>query len=505
MTSRKGLTVKIQKAFKFELMPTDTQAAFCRRTVGACRFLWNKALAEQQRRHAAGEKRLNYVGLAKQLTGWRAAPETAWLAELPAQVQQQKLKDLERGFTNLFEKRAAPPRFRRRGEDSGFRVPQGFEVDAVNGRVKLPKVGWVRYRNHRRVEGTPRNLTVSSRAGRWYVSIQVELEVSEPAHPAPDSSVGIDAGVVRFATLSTGENLEPLTTFKKHEERLAWAQRKLARKKKGSQNWQKQKRAVQQLHARMADVRGDFLHKASHELTRAHGFIAIEDLDLRSMTKSAKGTIERPGRNVRAKSGLNKALLNHGFGEFRRQLEYKARWRGGVVVAVPPAFTSQTCPRCQHVSADNRRSQASFACVECGHAGNADIVAAENILTRARSARSACSTEASPPSSAESPASKSRSQGSRGRKQRSQQRDAAPSADADRDQACLRAPEPWELKRLGSAEEPASSLQPGSLIHVHAIPLAEDACLKPRKRIRSTFASPSKRRKPSATPAKPSD
>lgn len=469
--------MKTQKAFKFELMPSATQTAFFRRTLGACRFLWNKALAEQQRRRAAGEKRLNYAGLCKQLTTWRSDEETAWLADGACDSQQQTLKDLERGFTNLFEKRASPPRFRRRGDDSGFRVPEKFEVDANNGRVKLPKLGWVRFRNHRRVEGTPRNLTVSSRAGRWYVSIQVELEVPEPVHQAPKAAVGIDAGVVRFATLSTGQHLEPLASFKEHEERLAWAQRKLARKTKGSNNWQAQKRAVQQLHARMTDVRNDYLHKASDQLTRAHGFIAIEDLDLRSMTKSAKGTVEQPGRNVRAKAGLNKALLNHGFGEFRRQLEYKARWRGGVVVAVPPAFTSQVCPRCQHVSADNRRSQASFACVECGHSANADAVAAENILTRARSARSACSTEASPPSSAAPPASGS----------------GLVLQGAPRELGCL------------PLEEPASSLQPGPLLRGHAISPAEDACPKRRKRTRSTSESPSKRRKPSATPARPSD
>lgn len=379
----------IQQAFKFELRPTAKQSAFFRRTVGACRFLWNRALAEQQRRRGAAEKRLNYAALCREFTRWRTDEETAWLSALPCHIGQQALKDLERGYTNLFERRAAPPRFRRRGDSESFRVPDHFVVDAINGRVKLPKLGWVRYRNHRRVEGAPKNLTISQRAGRWYVSIQVELQAPEPQHPAPELAVGLDAGVVSFATLSTGEQFAPLASFKKHEERLAWAQRKLARKKKGSKNWKTQKHQVQRFHATMADVRSDFLHKASDQLTQRFGIIAIEDLDLSSMTRSAKGTVAQPGRNVSQKSGLNKALLNHGFGEFRRQLEYKARWRGGTVIAVDPRHTSQLCPRCSHVSADNRRTQAAFACVDCGFCGHADVVAAENILNRAGLARSA--------------------------------------------------------------------------------------------------------------------
>ncbi|MBL8934231.1 MAG: transposase [Archangium sp.] len=371
------------RAFKYRLVPTGPQAAEFRHTLGACRFVWNRTLAEQQRRFEAKEKRLSFPDACRELAIWRQSPETPWLASAPSAAQQQALKDLERAYQNLFAKRARRPRFRRRGDDSAFRFAAGFAVDIVNGRVKVPKLGWVRFRNHRRLEGKPKQMTISSRAGRWYVSIQVELDVPEPQHPAPSAAVGVDAGVVHFATLSTGEHLAPVAAFKKHEKRLAWQQRKLARKQKGSNNFAKQKRVVQRAHVRMADARADFLHKASHRLTRDFGVVAIEDLDVKSMTRSARGTVAAPGRNVRAKSGLNKALLNHGLGEFRRQLEYKAAWRGGVVIAVPPHHTSQTCPVCGVVDAASRQSQAEFRCVACGHAANADVVAARNILARA--------------------------------------------------------------------------------------------------------------------------
>ncbi len=381
--------MKQLKAFKFRLMPTTRQAADFRRTLGACRFVWNRALAEQQRRFEAKEKRLSFPAACRELTTWRQSAETPWLATSASATQQQALKDLERAFQNLFAKRSRRPRFRRRGDDSAFRFADGFAVDVVNGRVKVPKLGWVRFRSHRRLEGKPKQMTISSRAGRWYVSIQVELEVPEPKHHAPTAAVGVDAGVVHFATLSTGEHLAPLVAFKKHQTRLAWQQRKLARKQKGSNNSQKQKRIVQRAHTRMADARADFLHKASHRLTRDFGVIAIEDLEVKSMTRSARGSVEKPGRNVRAKAGLNKALLNHGLGEFRRQLEYKAAWRGGVVIAVPPHHTSQTCPACRVVDARSRHSQSEFRCVACGYEANADVVAARNILERAVVAQAA--------------------------------------------------------------------------------------------------------------------
>jgi putative transposase len=133
-------------------------------------------------------------------------------------------------------------------------------------------------------------------------------------------------------------------------------------------------------HARIANVRTDFLHKASNTISKNHAMIAVEDLQVRNMSRSAKGCAEAPGRNVRAKSGLNKAILDQGWGEFRRQLEYKSAWRGGYFVAVPPRNTSRMCPHCGHISAENRKTQALFACIKCGHTANADHVGAINIL-----------------------------------------------------------------------------------------------------------------------------
>ena len=369
------------QAFKYELRPNGQQQRLMRRYAGSCRFVFNKALALQKERYAAGGKKLGYAALCKELTLWRNSAETPWLADTPSQSLQQCLKELERAYSNFFAKRAAFPKFKRKGNSESFRYPQGIKLDQRNARIFLPKLGWMRLRLSRPVLGQVRNATVSQSGGKWFVSIQTEREVEAPV-PQATSAIGIDMGVVRFATLSDGTYLEPLASFKKHELRLARYQRAMSRKQRLSKNWHKARRKVQRVHAHIANARRDYLHKATTAISQAHAWVAIEDLRVRNMSASAKGDAAAPGKNVKAKSGLNKAILDQGWAEFRRQLEYKLAWNGGMLVAVPPQNTSRECPCCGHTSADNRRTQARFACVACGHESNADHVAAINILAR---------------------------------------------------------------------------------------------------------------------------
>jgi putative transposase len=188
---------------------------------------------------------------------------------------------------------------------------------------------------------------------------------------------------------SDGNYIVPINSFRKAQAKLAKLQRQLARKVKFSSNWHKQVKKIQKLHWHIANIRKDYLHKASYALSKSHAIVCMEDLQVRNMSKSARGTIERAGRNVRAKSGLNKAILDQGWGELTRQLSYKQHWRGGVLVLVPPQYTSQQCSECGHVDADNRLSQAVFHCQACGHTENADTNAAKNILREGLS-RLAC-------------------------------------------------------------------------------------------------------------------
>ncbi|MEZ2742452.1 RNA-guided endonuclease InsQ/TnpB family protein [Paenalcaligenes hominis] len=367
------------QAYKYELKPNGAQRRAMRRFAGACRFVFNRALALQKARYAEGKKKLSYAGLCKHLTEWRKSSETPWLSETHSQALQQALKDVERAYKNFFEKRADLPRFKKKGHSDSFRYPQGCKLDQENNRIFLPKLGWVRYRNSREVLGTVKNVTVSQSCGKWFVSIQTEREVDQPVSQAT-TAIGIDMGITRFATLSDGTFYAPLNSFKQHEAALRKAQQAMSRKIKFSNNWKKAKARVQRLHSRISNVRRGYLHKCSTTISQNHAMVCIEDLSVRNMSKSAAGTAAAPGRNVRAKSGLNKSILDQSWAEFRRQLDYKLAWNGGYLIAVPPQYTSQTCPSCSHVSKDNRQTQARFACVECGFEENADVVGAINVL-----------------------------------------------------------------------------------------------------------------------------
>ena len=220
--------------------------------------------------------------------------------------------------------------------------------------------------------------------------MQTERDVAEPVHQNAGSAVGIDLGVARFAALSDGSFVRGTQAFKTHERRLALLGRRLARKVKFSANWRKAKARLTKLHTRIANIRKDHLHKASATISKSHAIVVMEDLRITNMTKSANGSAERPGSNVRAKAALNRRILDQGWGEFRRQLAYKLAWNGGTLLLVDARNTSRTCSACGHVSAENRRNQVSFICVSCGHASNADTNAAKNILGRAGCARIAC-------------------------------------------------------------------------------------------------------------------
>ena len=213
-----------------------------------------------------------------------------------------------------------------------------------------------------------------------YVSIQTQCEVEIPKHQGGE--IGIDMGIVHFATLSNGEYFEPLNAFKTYKGKLAKLQRQLKNKIKFSKKWQKLQAKIEKLHHKIANYRKDYLHKISTEICKNHAMIYIEDLQVSNMSKSAQGTVEAPGQNVKQKSGLNRAILDQSWTEFRRQLDYKSQWQGGVLVAVPPQNTSRTCPCCGYTDKENRPTQAKFKCIECGYTENADLVGAINILER---------------------------------------------------------------------------------------------------------------------------
>ncbi len=381
------------QAFKFELMPNGEQTRNLRQFAGSCRFVYNKALALNTERYKKKEKRLGYAKLCALLPNWKMEHE--FLPDVPSQALQQSLKNLEQAYIRFFSDvkkgyriapddrklrqvlrsqgipLAYPPTFKKKGQRESFRIPQGFEVDNQNGRVKVPKVGWMRYRKSQNVLGETKNITISESCGKWYVSIQTEREVETPQHPST-SAVGMDWGVVNFVTLSNGEVVDQCQPLKEFLPKLAKSQRRLAKKKKFSKNWRKAKARITKLHSRIANIRKDFVHKVSNDISKSHVVVCIEDLQVKNMSKRAT-------KRVAQKSGLNRSVLDASPFELRRQLEYKTQWQGGLLVPVPPQNTSRKCPDCGHTSAENRKSQEKFDCVSCGFSANADWVGAVNI------------------------------------------------------------------------------------------------------------------------------
>ncbi len=380
-----------QKTFRYRLEPTRDQGQMFARFAGCCRYVFNLALAARKLAYEQAGKTLSFVDQCRVLTEWKKAEGTSWLAAVHSQVLQQALKDLDAAYQHFFRRvkqgeTPGFPRFKKKGVKDSFRYSQGIKVH--DGKVYLPKIGWVRFRNSRPVEGKIQQATIKRDGGHWFVCFSCEIRIPDPVH-ASASAVGIDLGIVHFASVSDGMQVEPLGSFRKHQDRLAQAQRKLSRKRNRSRNFNKLKAKVQRLQAHIANAREDFLHKLSTTLCKNHALIVIEDLNVKGMSASAAGTAKEPGRNVRAKSGLNKSILDQGWGMFRSMLEYKAKWLGGQVIAINPANTSRACSACGETDADNRQTQAEFRCVQCGHSDNADLNAARNIL-RAGLARIAC-------------------------------------------------------------------------------------------------------------------
>lgn len=312
----------------------------------------------------------------------KASDEYGFLKEAPSQCLQQKLKDLDKAYRDGFDKKQVRkwlPKLRKKHLHSSFRFPEPKHIEIDNRRMKLPKLGWVGFFKSQPIVGAIKNVTLSYSGGHWYASIQVEQELKAPKIHST-SIIGLDMGISSFVTTSAGEHISPINAFRKLEARLKRLQRKLSKKKRFSQNWRKIKTKIQRLHQKIGHIRKDFLHKTSTLLSKNHASIVVEALKVVNMSKSESGTKESPGRCVKAKSGLNKSILDQGWGEFKRQLGYKLDWNGGDLIEVPARYTSQQCSACGHTTKENRTSQAKFECISCGHKTHADVNAAKNIL-----------------------------------------------------------------------------------------------------------------------------
>jgi transposase len=326
-----------------------------------------------------------YVAQSAQLTAARGAE--AWLRAGSQTVQQQALRDLDQAWRNFYAGTHGRPSWRRQGMHEGFRIvgQMAQRVEKLNrkwGRVLVPKVGWVKLRLSRKLSDAKSYRITRDRAGRWHIAFAV---VPEPTQgPATGDVVGVDRGVIVSVALSTGELLCCPGLSGQEQRRMKCLQRKLGRAEQGSRRRTKLRVAIARFKARAKDRRKNWVEQTTTELARRFDVIGVEDLHIRNMTRSARGSVEAPGRNVRQKAGLNRGILAQGWGLLVQRLEHKAPGR---VEKVNPAYTSQTCSTCGHCASENRESQAVFRCVACRYEANADVNAAINIARIAAAGR----------------------------------------------------------------------------------------------------------------------
>jgi putative transposase len=372
MTSR---TVK--RAFKYRFYPTIQQQELLNRTFGCVRYVYNRALAERTRAWFQDQKRVGFAETCRMLTAWKQEPESVWLQEVSNVALQQGLQGLQNAYLNFWAKRAKYPTFKskRKSRASATFTTSGFSYR--NGQVKLAKtdtpldIVWSRPLP---AGAVPSSVTVSrDAAGRWHIAILVEDQVADG--PATDSAVGLDAGITSLLTLSTGEKIANPKHEKADREKLAKAQRRLAKKEKGSANRAKARLKVTRIHARIADRRRDHLHKLSTRIIRENQTVVIEDLAVRNMVRNRS---------------LARAISDAAWSELRRQLEYKAEWYGRTVIAIDRFYpSSKTCSTCGRVTPSLALSVRDWSCAGCETQHDRDVNAAKNILA-AGLAVSAC-------------------------------------------------------------------------------------------------------------------
>ena len=363
---------------RFRLSPTPAQQVVLLEHCRHARFVWNLAV-EQQQFWQQGRRAPGYNEQSAQLTEARA--EYDWLAAGSQTVQQQALRDFAQAMRNFFAGTHRRPSWRKAGVHEGFRQvglkPRHIErLNRRYGRVWVPKVGWVRFRRTRPVPAGVKSYRITrDRAGRWHVAF-AHIPDLIPG-PGDGSVVGVDRGVAVSAALSTGELLHTPSLTPGAQARLRRLQQRLARAKRGSNRGQRTKLAIAKLNAREADRRRDWVEVTTTDLARRFDTIRVEALDVRAMTRSARGNVDQSGVRVAQKRGLNRAISCQAWGRLVARLDHKA---AGRIERVPAAYTSQRCCACGHVAPENRKSQAVFACVACkAEPCNADVNAACNI------------------------------------------------------------------------------------------------------------------------------
>lgn len=356
------------KAYRYRLNPNKEQATFFEKSFGCTRFVYNWALNLRIETYQKDGERLSWVDLCKRLTALKKQDETSWLCDVSNMSLQSSIRNMDAAFTRFFREKKGFPKFKsKKATHKSFQYVQQVKIDFGKNRVKLPKIGWVRFLKNRTFDGKIGTVTVSKNAvGRYYVSLLVDDGKELPAKSPVkyDTSVGIDVGIKDFAVLSNGHVYGNPKYLEKAEARLEVLQRRLSRKQKGSNRRDRSRELLARQYEKVRNCRTNFIHQVTSRIVRENQTVIIEDLNVKGMVKNHH---------------LAKAISSASWHEFFRQLEYKCAWSGKNLVRIGRFEPSSKMCTCGHVNNELKLSQREWTCPNCGQQNDRDILAAINI------------------------------------------------------------------------------------------------------------------------------